>query len=184
MAVGNPEGTHFVYDNGLGVISCVWRGDFVDASPMWINRGDGSFRPRGDVIFVDNSPQIGKLKDGAFISNVKDFKSKGYSLDKDTRNPTFHYFVGESEIYDEVYVTKDGNSLTRRLRFEDVPEDGYLRLASGSEIKKLNNETFLIDGKMYLSFSKADSCTIKSTNDGQDLILKIDDLEIKYSLIW
>ncbi len=33
IGVGDPAGIHYVYDLESGNIACVWRGDFVDATP-------------------------------------------------------------------------------------------------------------------------------------------------------
>ena len=59
IGVGDPSGTHYVYDLNAANLVCVWHGDFVDATPMWHDRGDGSFRPMGAVQYLFNSQPHG-----------------------------------------------------------------------------------------------------------------------------
>ena len=33
--VGSPEGLHYTYDMDNGMLAQVWRGGFLDATPMW-----------------------------------------------------------------------------------------------------------------------------------------------------
>ncbi len=47
--VGSARQLHYTYDLDKGMIVQVWRGDFLDATPMWHSRGDGSSRPVGSV---------------------------------------------------------------------------------------------------------------------------------------
>ena len=66
IGVGDPSGTHYVYDLNAANLVCVWHGDFVDATPMWHDRGDGSFRPRGAVQYLFNSQPL------AFLANANE----------------------------------------------------------------------------------------------------------------
>ena len=57
IGVSEPNGVNYVYDLAAGNLVCVWRGDFVDATPMWHDRGDGSFKPLGAAQYLmKNSP--------------------------------------------------------------------------------------------------------------------------------
>ncbi len=58
ISVGSPEQVHYTYDADFGNIVQVWRGMFLDATPMWENRGDGSSRPMGVVSYLGGKPQL------------------------------------------------------------------------------------------------------------------------------
>ena len=73
IGVGDPSGTHYVYDLNAANLVCVWHGDFVDATPMWHDRGDGSFRPRGAVQYLFNSQPL------AFLANASEAFPSGRS---------------------------------------------------------------------------------------------------------
>jgi hypothetical protein len=59
--VGSPEQVHYTYDLDKGMIVQIWRGGFLDATPMWHDRGDGSSRPAGSVQYL-GKPVPGILK--------------------------------------------------------------------------------------------------------------------------
>jgi Domain of Unknown Function (DUF1080) len=69
IGVGDPTGTHYVYDLDAGNVACVWRGDFVDATPMWHDRGDGSFKPLGAAQFLYMNQSL------AFLAQPGDARS-------------------------------------------------------------------------------------------------------------
>ena len=43
MNVGSNKGLHYTYDMDHGNMVQLWRGEFLDATPMWHDRGDGSW---------------------------------------------------------------------------------------------------------------------------------------------
>src|SRR5205085_8880292 len=47
--VGSVQQVHYTYDMDKGMIVQLWRGGFLDATPMWHSRGDGSSRAVGMV---------------------------------------------------------------------------------------------------------------------------------------
>lgn len=49
VSVGSPEQVHYSYDLDKGAVIHVWRGQFLDATPMWHDRGNGVSRPMGVV---------------------------------------------------------------------------------------------------------------------------------------
>jgi hypothetical protein len=49
IGVGTPQGMNYVFDLNSANLIGAWRGKFVDATPMWANRGNATFVPRGAV---------------------------------------------------------------------------------------------------------------------------------------
>ena len=58
VSVDNPDQLHYTYDLDHGALVQVWRGDFLDATPMWHDRGDGSSRPLGAVHHFTTQPAL------------------------------------------------------------------------------------------------------------------------------
>src|SRR5690349_1800128 len=84
--VGSAEQVHYTYDSDNGVIAQVWRGGFLDATPMWHSRGDGSSKPIGTPVrFGMPAPFIYRLPspDAAWATDTSGtgFRQKGYLLD-------------------------------------------------------------------------------------------------------
>jgi hypothetical protein len=155
IGVGDPTGMNYVFDNALGTLSCIWRGKFVDATPMWQDRGDGSFRPQGDAIYLENTPQLDILatESAAFSTTFSEgeFRSKGYTINDFTKTPIFKYTIKGMEVEDQSYADAVSNSLIRSLKVSNVKEGTYLRLAHGDRIEKISETSYLVDGNYYIS---------------------------------
>jgi hypothetical protein len=85
IGVGSIEQLHYTYDADKGMIVQIWRGGFLDATPMWHERGDGSSKPAGSVqYFGKPAPGIAKLAtaDAAWPADTNGtaYKPKGYTL--------------------------------------------------------------------------------------------------------
>ncbi|QCX37403.1 DUF1080 domain-containing protein [Aureibaculum algae] len=93
IGVGTPTGVNFIYDLGAANLVGMWRGDFVDATPMWHERGNGSFNPRGAVNWTFLNQPIAQLEtvNSPFPGTgvASNFVSKGYKIDKANGLPIF-----------------------------------------------------------------------------------------------
>ena len=189
VGVGDPSGIHYVFDTKLGVLSCVWRGDFVDATPMWHDRGDGSFKPLGDVLFLFNTPQLAVLSDKntAFptVFDETNFKPKGYKIEENTARPMFRYIVNGVNIEDKTYPSDENRSLTRELKITGVKagDNAYFRLAVGKNIAQLEDGSYLVDARYYLNILSKDKPFIRDM-DGQKELVVAANTGVKYELVW
>ncbi|HEY5824189.1 MAG TPA: family 16 glycoside hydrolase, partial [Cyclobacteriaceae bacterium] len=124
IGVGDPSGTHYVYDLKSGNLACVWHGDFVDATPMWHDRGDGSFRPRGAVQYLFNNEPLAFLSSTTEsfpvmlketeLSNTK-YKGKGYIIEENSGRPVFLYSYDGIEVEDKIYPDDDNKIITHEV---------------------------------------------------------------------
>jgi len=154
IQVGDPARLHYTYDLDNGAVAQIWKGDFLDVSPMWDDRGDGSSRPRGSLLSFDDVPVV-VLKTDLFnlkaseYEPVAHFHPQGYDLDLDGR-PTFRYKMDDLEVEDQLRVV-DQKYFSRALMFHNVPVNtAYVcRLALGKSIEKLDKQTYAIDGQHY-----------------------------------
>ena len=186
--VGNQDKLHYTYDLSNGAIAQIWKGDFLDTSPMWDNRGDGSSRPRGAVlaltdaqIFVSNDSK-GTFSEAPMENS--NYRALGYDLNTDNL-PTFRYKIYGSDVEDQIRIT-DGKYLTRTLNVKnaDVTKPMMCRLAVGSSITKLTDDTYEVDGKSYyIKVPAGTVATIEKSGENTMLLVPVKD-KVEYSVLW
>ena len=190
ISVGSPDGIHYTYDMDNGMVVQTWRGGFLDATPMWHERGDGSSRPTGSVLLFgkpllniarlssNNTPWI---KDTVGTS----YRPKGYSLDQQDR-PVFHYLIYGSSVTDAPQVLANRGGISRELSFQNAPADLYFRLAEASSIEDLGNGLYLLNDKSY--YLKIDDAgganvSIRDSNGKKELLVPVK-TKLKYTILF
>jgi hypothetical protein len=153
VSVGSPQKIHYTYDLDNGSIVQLWRGEFLDATPMWHDRGDGSSKARGSVLrFGKPIPTIAKLQSSAapWIADTTGtkFRTKGYRLDTQEQ-PTFMYEINGMKVSDAITLLNSNQGISRTLTVENAREEVYIRLVNATTIDRVNDELFLIDDKSY-----------------------------------
>jgi cbb3-type cytochrome oxidase cytochrome c subunit len=125
IAVGFPAGVSFAFDADACRVSYAWEGNFLDASPVWNNRGGAPAKllgpkfltpPKGPpwAVTAGRTPPDfdARAKDFAFgapVPNEEIYKGPrhvhfdGYAL-ADDGSPTFRYRVGDGDVKDELAV--------------------------------------------------------------------------------
>jgi hypothetical protein len=189
VSVGSPEKIHFTYDMDNGTVVQVWRGEFLDATPMWHERGDGSSRPVGSVIHLGKPmPTVEKLSSST-ISWKQDttgtsFKTKGYRLDNNNR-PVFRYEIFDALVEDAISVATNGRGFIRNISIENGTAGFYVRLAQGSKIEQLSNNLYAVDDKSYyIQLEGEDLKPIVRDADGRkEMILPIQN-KLQYSILF
>jgi hypothetical protein len=189
IAVGEPSGIHYIYDLKAGSLLCVWKGEFIDATPMWHDRGDGSYNPMGSVQYLFTSPSLLVLDNPSanwIIENTTDYRSKGYILEESTGRPAFKYLYKGMEIEDKTYP-EDGNKIfTREITLKNGTKASnlFVKLAEGKIITELTDGTFAVDDKQYYIKPLSGKAQIREVNGKKELIAPFDGTSIKYSIIW
>ncbi|TBO40469.1 hypothetical protein [Pedobacter kyonggii] len=157
ISIGSPLQVHYTYDADNGQLVLLWKGGFLDATPMWHDRGDGSSRPLGTALQVgDAIPQIQRLStlQSEFKKDTvgSGFKPKGYTLDA-SGLPVFKYFTYGLSVKDATKVIDGGQGIRREIESEGSANDLYLCLAKANVIEQK-------DGK-YVIADKAYSITVE-----------------------
>jgi hypothetical protein len=188
VGVGEPGGIHYVYDTKSGNVVCTWRGDFVNATPMWNDRGDGSFRPMGLIQYLFTSPSLAQLAspNDAFptTSNENDFRGKGYILDENGR-PTFKYIYKGVEVTDKTIPDATGKTFKRDISFKNSISGLYYKLAEGSEISVMPDGSYAINDKeFYIQIISGKPIIRDQAHGIKELILPVDGSNISYLIIW
>lgn len=194
MAVGEPSGVNYVIDLSKGELLSVWRGKFVDTTPMWYGRGETQLMiPMGDVIELGGKPTVAILsdKDAAWEMEDPSFSYEGYSMKKNGE-PIIHYTLGGKEINETFEVADGGKKLTHIIQTNpvDQPENAWVMVASGSSIEKLPNGLYAVaDKSYYIELMGKESPLIRQAKDGTtEMLLPVNGKGssglVKYSLVW
>jgi len=189
MSIGSPEQIHYTYDLDKGALVQVWRGSFLDATPMWHERGDGSSRPMGmvqrfgtPVLFLSKlaSPQTNWIADTTGSS----YRPKGYVLDESDR-PTFRYQSYGASVADKIRVLDESKGIQREVTVTNPASDLYARLASGTSISAMENGLYLVDGQSYIRIDDVAGAkpAIRDANGRQELIVPVKG-KLTYSILF
>jgi len=190
VSVGSPTGVHYTYDMDNGTIAQVWRGGFLDATPMWHERGDGSSRPTGSLLRLGKPAlNIGLTSTSAALWNVDTagtgFRPKGYVLDAESR-PVFKYLIYGSAVSDSIRILDNNEGISREITVQNNGKDLLLRLAEADTIEDTGNGLYLLDNKSY--YLKIDDGggakpVIRDSNNKKELIIPVKN-KIKYSILF
>lgn len=181
--VGSPSNLHYTYNLDNGSIVQIWKGQFLDTSPMWDDRGDGSSKARGAILtFNDVATLVSDDQKNAMeesISEKDQFRTLGYEVD-DQDLPTFHYQIQGAKVSDQIRV-KENALLERTLSLSNFNSNQVIRLATGDEIVSLGNDLYAIDGKKY--FIKAVNASISGSGSMKILSTPAKE-KITYEILW
>lgn len=189
IGIGDPSGIHYVYNLKAGNIVCGWRGDFVNATPMWHNRGDGSFRPLGDAqyFFTDQPLAILDNMNSLFPDEYQEgaFKPKGYELEESSRRPVFRYLYKGVEVHDKIEPDNSGRFLTRTVNLSQIVPDLYFKIAEGKDIILMPDGSYAVDDKKYyVKMVTALTPIIREVKGVKELIVAMDTADLTYAIIW
>ncbi|MEX2569068.1 MAG: DUF1080 domain-containing protein [Cyclobacteriaceae bacterium] len=160
VSVGSEDNVHYTYDMDNGNLIQVWRGEFLNATPMWNSRGDGSSRPLGAVTrFGKPSFSIAQLSgpNAPWIadSTGTHFNPKGYKIKSEDHHLAFIYKAFGATVEDDLEILDNGQGIKRTIGIIDDQEGLYLRLAVDGMIEDLGEGLYLIGDKDY--YVKIDS---------------------------
>ena len=180
ISVGSPNHLHYTYDTDFGNVVQVWRGDFLDATPMWHGRGDGSARPIGSVLTLGKPAlAVARLSSAQAVwpadTAGSGYRIKGYNLDTEGL-PTFHFRLGSSVVSDIIRVMDGGKEIHRELSVDSPLPDLYSRLAVAPSITPLPNGLYVVsDYAYYLRIDEPAGAKpmLRTTASGQELLLPL-----------
>lgn len=190
VSMGFPQGLHYSFDMDRAALVQVWRGHFIDATPMWFSRGDGSARPDGAVLHLGLAPQWVRLSandtppTADTLPATAHYRTRGYSFDREG-HPTFHYEVYGLQVHQTIHPDEAGRTLRCALKVEGAPPDDlWLRLASAADIGQMDNGLWAIDGRRYmLRLPKGIQARIVSDGHRQHLLVR-PSASLEWDLIW
>ena len=189
ISVASNSQVHYTYDMDTGALIQVWRGEFLDATPMWFSRGDGSSRPIGAVLrFGEPSPAIGKLpsREASWGTDTvgTGFRPIGYTLNSE-ENPAFFYKINGWRITDGLRALPDGKGVAREIAATGDLNGAYIRLAVAKIIRLTSGGLYAIDDNSYfLKIDESSAQPFIRTIDGQQELLAPLKGQFKYSILF
>lgn len=174
VSVSSKAGIHFSYDLSTGRLIRVWRGLFLDATPMWNNRGNGVSRPLGNLTYLNSSSKSDP------ITGTDSFTPKGYQIIGDGQ-VRFLATTATGELTDQVQLLADGKGLTRTLkRTGGSPME--VPVLEGKSIKQIRENFYWIeDAGLYLQVGDK---SIKPTLNSQGQVVLPFSSELTYTLLF
>ena len=187
VQVGDPGRLHYTYDLDNGAVPQIWKGDFLDVSPMWDDRGDGSSRPRGAVLHLSDASAIVPQSDLWNVQASGDapangFRPLGYDLDEKGL-PAFRYTLQGMEVEDRLRVM-EGKYLNRTLDCRNVPSGYVFRIALGATIEQVDKNTWAVDGKRYFIQTPAGVKPVLATSKGMAALYVPLGNKVEYAIMW
>ena len=191
VAVGDPTNINYAYDLSNGSLLKVWKGTFIDATPLWHERGSQVLDLPVGGITLGDAEESSQLKD-VNTSNWPEMSSeniyafKGYHLNGQGR-PEFMFTKGPMRISDFLQPSEDGTTLTRKLHFEKAEPNSYYRVASANKIDKMSDGTYSINDKEYfIQIGEGVKPFLRTIDNKTEILLPLSQVktEISYTLIW
>jgi len=191
ISVGTPEKVNYSYDLKQGALLQLWRGQFLDVTEMWKDRGEPQLaKPLGAVLPLTAAPAIAALADKqtAWPDSIAfdDLQNKGYVLDKN-KMLTFSYSSNGADVNDKIVVQSDGAAINRTISVSNSKGPLYCRIAVGTSIEALKNNAYSIGNKVYtVKLAAETKAFIRKTKNGEELLapLATGADSLTYSLIW
>ena len=171
--VGSPQQLHYTLDYDQGTIVRAWRGEFLDTTPMWHQRGDGSSRPRGTEEFLTMRPLVARLADDRQPwpdpYRTSEFRPLRYQVSA-AGLPLFQYQFAGARIDDEPRV-HDGKRFERRLTFSEPIPDLHVLLAEADDFELVRPGLYAADDRRYYIRVRDSGRTFVREADGRKQLL-------------
>ncbi|MCI4667353.1 MAG: DUF1080 domain-containing protein [Bacteroidia bacterium] len=155
IAVGSPTGVHYIFDPKTAHVVCAWKGDFVDATPMWHDRGDGSFRPRGAALYTFSGPALALTstdeESPGFDYYPADFKSMGYTYLPSKQGIRFDFSLDGKKGNVQVKAYDGFHSLIYKVELAETNprKSAFYKIAEGKNIEFLDSGMYAVDDFSY-----------------------------------
>lgn len=190
LASGTPSRVHYAYDLTTAGLLFTWKGEFLDVTDMWHERGEPqTASPLG--AFVTHTGEcpiiVGESSTSGGTSKPDALVFKGYQLDKGY--PVFAYRYRGVNFTDALQPDNSGRGLARIIKVEGVSDSRLtIRLAEANKIIKVGDDLYAVgDQQYYVKLAAGDrkKVKIKGHGDRQQLIITPSAAgEVHFSIIW
>ncbi|GAB3641175.1 3-keto-disaccharide hydrolase [Spirosoma arcticum] len=159
ISVGEPGQANYTVDLSKGEFLQIWRGDFLETTPMWYGRGETQLSvPLGSVIELSGKPSLTYLADqnAAWPDSNATYTNLGYDIDP-TGRPVFKYTLGATAVRESFTAEDGGRKLMHSFAVTPATSESsqssgnlWCRVAEGSDITALPNGLYAVNDKQYL----------------------------------
>jgi hypothetical protein len=184
VSVGNKENIHYTYDLDNAALFQIWKGGFLNTTPMWNDRGDGSSKPMGSLTSLGDVPLLNVLSSASAAWGDLDasYRPRGYELDE-VGQPTFKYDYAAVNVSDKTTPSEDGKMFKREITVKGSATNLYARLAVAKNITKANDGLFIIGENSYYIKVIEGTPSIRELAGMKELVAPVGE-KITYSIIW
>lgn len=184
VSVGNKENIHFTYDLDNAALFQIWKGGFLNTTPMWNDRGDGSSKPMGSLTSLGDAPLLNVLTSptNAWAELDATYRPRGYELDE-TGQPTFKYDYAGVNVSDKTTPSEDGKMFKREISVKGSAANLYARLAVAKNITKANDGLFIVGENSYYVKVIEGTPSIRESAGMKELVAPVLE-KVTYSIIW
>jgi hypothetical protein len=183
LSVGDPSKLHYAYDLLQGSILQIWKGDFLNTTEMWHERGEPqTATPLGaPIVLFGTSPIYDKTltKD-----SIADYQYKGYTLSANG-HPQFQYAYKKWMLQDQIVPGDNSRGLKRSITVTGEGKDkAMIRIAQAKSITPLGNGLYSMgDQEYFVQLTPGLFPKIENYQGGQVLLMSANE-PIQYQLIW
>lgn len=174
ISVGFPQQIHYAADLNQGKLLYLWRGGFVDATPIWHSRGGGNVPPLGSVISLRSAPLAVPLANEKtpFPDSVG-IIYKGMQLDA-KGVPSFTYQLGNAFFTDKLTAEDNGSAFQREITARNTMANTFVQIGKGF-VEKIDENLWRINHILYLQLSPdyAQQVTQRQIGEHTELIWTI-----------
>lgn len=197
ISIGDPAGIHYAYDLKQGALLDLWKGEFLNVTEMWYERGEPQVASSmGATIVLNGKSPLALVPDNKAVlpdtlNDRTDLLYKGYTLDA-KRYPKFNYQYKDIIFDDSFTPLANGQGITRTLNIPNKPAAStlFVRVAAGKVITEVSENVYAIDDqRYYVQFQPLGKLkpTIRSVGDNKELLIEVTNIPataIKYNLLW
>lgn len=194
ISVGEPGQVNYTVDLSKGEFLQIWRGNFLETTPMWYGRGETQLEvPLGSVIQFSGKPSLTFLADqnAAWPDSNAAYTNLGYNVNQAGR-PVFKYTLGGAQVKEFFEPEDGGKKLAHTFTVTPGPEkqEIWCRVAAGNNITLLPNGLYAVNDQQYfIQLTGKEKPLIRSTAaNGQEMLLPVrvkDNVgTVKYAIVW
>jgi hypothetical protein len=184
LSVGDPAGINYSYDLLQGGILQVWRGEFLNTTEMWHERGEPqTAAPLGATVVLAGTCPVYDATSSR--DSIADYKYKGYTI-TGTGAPVFKYEYRNVSITDQILPAEMGKGLSRTMKVSGDGINGLqFRAAQGKTITMIRKDLYSVDsGRYFVQLSQTADARIADYMGQQVLLLNASSAELNYQIIW
>ncbi|SOD82533.1 3-keto-disaccharide hydrolase [Spirosoma fluviale] len=195
ISVGERGAANYTVDLQKGQFLQIWRGDFLETTPMWYGRGETQLSvPIGSVIELAGKPSLAMLanQNTAWPDSNATYTNLGYDVDKNGR-PVFKYTLGSASVRESFAAEDNGRKLAHSFTITSGTAGNgeiWCLVAEGADIQQLPNGLYAVNDKQYfVELPGNEKPLIRSTpRNTKELLLPIKTAtntgSANYSIIW
>ncbi len=143
ISVSSTTGANYSYDLSSGQLLRVWRGGFLNATPMWDSRGNGVSQPIGIVTELSDGSPL--LHNADYSAVSKEWQAKGYQILGDGAVRFLAKSKDGIEMKDQIKAKADGKGIDRMLELTGNSAAMLVRVAPGKTLTKVSDNMYLIE---------------------------------------